>query len=247
MKINVNSITLKSDAARYENAIRAVAGIASMTLENPDVLKSALAILDREGPNLRFHGSQLIVLGLNDYTFTASVKKASPDKASAEALIKQVRANPKAVLKLDGAQLLAMRLRQSTEADVATLRRVAGRFKDAASKFERSAKGEQQVSSNILLKAHDFFELILLIDLIATIADLFAFASLLDSFAELIRFLTAMEECQEAANKRRAECVSSARSQMIPNLAAEVQCGFGWATQAAQCLLTAISTTGRAE
>ena len=118
---------VRSEAARYESAIRAIGDIASMRLENPDEMKKALAILDREGPNLKFQRSKLIVLGLGDSTFAASVKKAAPDKAAAETLIKEVNADPQAVLKLNGAQPLVTKLGQSTEADAATLRRVSER------------------------------------------------------------------------------------------------------------------------
>src|SRR5262245_58865647 len=90
---------VRSEASTYEAAIKAIASITSLKLENPDELKKAIAIVNREGPNLRFSRSKLVVVGLSDSTFINAVKKRSPDKAAAEALIREVSADPKAVLR----------------------------------------------------------------------------------------------------------------------------------------------------
>ncbi len=129
---------LRTDAARYENAIRAIGEIATMKLETPDDLKRAIAILNRERPNLRFHLSKLVVMGINDSTLSSAAKKRVSDKQAAEAFAKELDADPKAVLKLNGAAALQTRMRQSSEADAATLRRVAERLKEAAEKIKKT-------------------------------------------------------------------------------------------------------------
>ena len=226
------------EASRYDDAIRAIASVSSMKLENPDELKKALAIFDREGPQLKFHGSKLIVLGLNDSTFTASVKKASPDQAAAEALIKELRADPKAILKLNGAQSLVTRLRQSTEADAATLRRVAERFKEAAAKYGRSDNGNQigEALSDMLTRVGDFLGFIIILAALVDLSDKFALA---DFFAKFLQYLLAFEACMEAADRKRAQCVTDARKQTNPNLGAEARCFSNLEVQIALCEITA--------
>jgi hypothetical protein len=114
MEMSAKLVSLRSDAVRYEQAMRAIDGVASMPLENPEVLKQALAIIDQEWSNLKFQASKLIAFVVNDYTFTVSLKRACPDKSTAEALFGRLSANPRAVLyELNGAQVLNMRLAQS--------------------------------------------------------------------------------------------------------------------------------------
>jgi len=131
----------RSEASRYEGAIRAISGIATMKLETGEDLKKAFAILDRERPNLKLHRSKLVVLALSDSTYTSAIKKKVPDKQAAEAFAKELAAERKVVLKLDGAESLVTRMRRSIEADVATLRRVAERLKAAAEKIKKASQG----------------------------------------------------------------------------------------------------------
>lgn len=131
----------RSEAARFTDALRAVAAIATMKLETGDHLKKAINILDRERPNLKLISSKLITIALSDSTFTSAVKKRAPDQKSAETLVKEIQADPKTVLKLEGAESLKTRIQRSAEADAATLRRVAERLKEAAEKIKKASQG----------------------------------------------------------------------------------------------------------
>ena len=131
----------RSEASRYENAMRAIAGIATMKLETTEDLKRAIAILDRERPNLKLIFSKLVVTGLSDSTFSNAVKKKMPDKQAAESFLKGLRSDHKAVFKLDGAESLATRMQRSAESDAAILRRTGERLKESAAKIKRVSQG----------------------------------------------------------------------------------------------------------
>lgn len=140
--IEVKSETqYRSEASRFTRALSAVDAIATMKLETGDDLKNAIAILDRERPNLKLHRSKLITMGLSDSTFTGAVKKRAPELKSAEALLKEIQADPKTVLKLDGAESLKTRIQRAAEEDAATLRRVAERLKEAAERIKKASQG----------------------------------------------------------------------------------------------------------
>jgi hypothetical protein len=135
-----NESQYKSEASRYDSAIRAIAGIATMKLDTGEDLKKAIAILDRERQNLKFHRSKLIVLALGDSAFTSAVKKKVSDKPAAEAFASELTADRKAVLKLEGAESLKTRLQRSAESDAATLRRVAERLREAAERIKKAGQ-----------------------------------------------------------------------------------------------------------
>jgi hypothetical protein len=130
----------RSEASRYDGAIRAMSGIVTMKLETGEDLKKALAILDREGPNLKLHFSKFVVLALSDSTFANAVKKKLPDKQAADAFAKELKSDPKAVLKLDGAESLTSRIQRSAESDAAVLRRAGERLKEAAERIKKAGQ-----------------------------------------------------------------------------------------------------------
>jgi hypothetical protein len=131
---------LRAEASRYDGAIRAIAEVATMKLDTPEDLKKAFAVLDRERPNLKFHRSKLIVLGLSDSTFSSAIKKKAPNKQAAEAFAKELKADRKAILKLNGAESLTSRIRRSAESDSATLRRAGERLKEAAETIKKAGQ-----------------------------------------------------------------------------------------------------------
>ena len=206
MKMIVNSITLRSHAVRYETAIRAIGGIASMRLDAPAQLTAALAILDREGSNLRFHRLSLIVFGINDYTFRTALKKACPDKATTQALIRDLRADPKAALKLNGAQVLKMRLLQSIEADAATLRRVAERFHQ----YGRSTSRKPGPVYDPYRNVDDAFGVFLVTAALGIMSGLAGFGSIFDDV--LAEYSVETVLCMLAAVKKLEQCQSRAQN-----------------------------------
>jgi len=131
---------LRSEAARYDSAIRAISGIGTMKLETGEDLKKALAILDRERPSLKLHFSKSVVLGLSDSTFSRAVKKRVSDERAAEAFAKELKADSKTILKLDGAEALKSRIQRSAESDAAVLRRAGERLKEASERLKRAGQ-----------------------------------------------------------------------------------------------------------
>lgn len=131
----------KSEASRYDGAIRAISGVATMKLDTADDLTKAVAIVEREQVNLKLRFSKFVVTGLSDSTFSSAVKKKLPDKQAADAFAKELKADRKAILKLDGAEALKARIERNAQADAAVLRRAGERLKEAAERIKKAAQG----------------------------------------------------------------------------------------------------------
>lgn len=246
---------LRSEASRYDNALRAIGDVASMKLEDASEMQKALAILDRERPNLQLLRSKLITVGLSDSTFTSSAKKAAPDKAAAVALAKELSANPRAVVKINGAQGLANQLQQILQNHASTLRRTAERLKQASATYKKSsALGGQKVFTNTsahlvlanfspgnkdsrafrtseipLQEAISDLILTALILVVAVVFYVWVIAKLISAGEECAT------DCQTKADRDYNACNAAAKQQIFPlNLAAEAACYSEWlATQAA--------------
>lgn len=128
----------RSEASRYEAAIRAIGGIATMKLDTGNDLRSALEILKRETVNLRFFRSKLVALALSDSTVMGAAKRRATDKRAAEEFTRELNGDPNSVLKLTGADALKTRLQRSRDADAATLNRAAEKLKEAAERLQKS-------------------------------------------------------------------------------------------------------------
>ncbi len=137
----------RSEASRYEAAIRAITPITTMRLDTPDDLAKAVAVAERELPNFKLRFSKFVVTGLSDSAFAAVVKKRISDKKAAEAFKKELNADRSALLKLDGAEALRTRIVRSAEADAALLNRVGQRLKEAAEKIKTAASGNAGLRS----------------------------------------------------------------------------------------------------
>jgi hypothetical protein len=129
---------LRSEASRYDAAIRAIGGIATMKFNTPEDIKNAVVVLNRERPNLRFHRSKFVLIGISDSAFVSALRRKFPTKAAAETFGKQLTADTKLANTVDGAEALKTRIRQSIESDTATLRRAADRLREAAARFKRA-------------------------------------------------------------------------------------------------------------
>jgi hypothetical protein len=129
---------LRTEASRYDSAIRAIGTVASIQFNTPEDLKKALVILDRERPNLRFHRSKFVVIGLSDTAFVTAARKQLPNKQIAEAFATRLATDSKLALTVEGAASLATRIQRSIESDAATLRRASERLKEAAARFKRA-------------------------------------------------------------------------------------------------------------
>jgi hypothetical protein len=142
----------RSEATRYDNAIRAIATISTMSLDTTDDLKKAVEIVKKERPNLALFLSKYVASSLDDRAFIAGVKKRSTDKQSAQELFKEVSADRKAVLKIEGADALTRRLQQSAEADATVLRRASDRLKQAVDKLKKARQATNTGGSVVGVK-----------------------------------------------------------------------------------------------
>jgi hypothetical protein len=207
MRMIYRSIALKSDAARYDVAMRTIAGVTSMRLEDPQELKAGLAILSEQLTYLKLHRSKLTTLVLNDYTFTTALKEACPNQGAAATLIREWRANPKAVFKLRGAHVLSVRLMESVRADATILRRIARRVREATAP---SGPPINPIPSYQPFAEKDWGEILFITCALGMMETLFSFGSLFDSiFAGLS---ADMINCQAVAYRQYFECLSVLQS-----------------------------------
>ena len=184
---------------------------------------------------MRYLQSKLIVLGLSDSTFTSAIKKAATDQKSAQALIDKLAADPKGVLKFDGAEALAKRMAQSAQADAKILRNAAALLKDAAGKIKQArfdgplgnrVSDQWQIAKANYLHSYSSAApvepaTVLTIILIVGFYALLATAAVL----KLITAKDQIAECQNAAHARYNTCSSDAKKQPFPfNLGAEAGC-----------------------
>jgi hypothetical protein len=79
----------------------------------------------------------LVKVASNDAIFMGSVRKACPHSAAADDLMKQVRMDPRAVFRLEGARLLTVRLRQNLANDARAMARLVSYFREAAANLQR--------------------------------------------------------------------------------------------------------------
>ena len=248
---------VRTEANTYDAATKAIASITSLKLENADELKKAVAIVDREGPNLKFSRSKRVVLGLGDSTFVNAVKKRSPDKAAAEVLLTEISADPKAVLKLDGAQALGSRLQNSAEADAAILKRSAEALKAAAAKFKQARQGAatpnvaRSYGWKLLPVAYSLAtqpnELITppqggaVLGLIVAVVVVVVIINYGFTFVKNISTKEgqdAVAQCLVAVTERLGRCERNAESQPFPlNVAAEALCAAEYLADSANCLV----------
>jgi len=126
----------RAEALRYDNAIRAIAGILTMKLETSDDLKAALNIVEQHRQNLKFSRSKLIVLALGNSTFSTAVKRKMPTKEEATAFITSLSADRTKVSTVGGFNDLQTQLKKSMEADAGVLTRASDRLKTAAERLK---------------------------------------------------------------------------------------------------------------
>ncbi len=248
---------VRTEATTYDAAIKAIASITSLKLDNADQLKKALAIVNREGPNLRFSRSKLIVLGLSNSTFVNTIKKRSSDKAAAEALLKEVSADPKAVLKLDGAQAFGSRLQSSAAADSSILKRSSEALKAAAAKLKQARQGADtpNIASSDAMKLlpvgyttvpqpNEWAPLPqggAVLGLIVAVVVVVVIVNYGFTFVKNISTKEgqdAVADCLVAVTERLGRCGREAESQPFPfNVAAEALCAADYLAASANCLV----------
>jgi hypothetical protein len=130
---------LKTEAGLYDTAIREISRLADLKLANPDTSKTALSIIDKQAPNLKFGRSKLIALGLGNSTFVSAVKAKGADKKSTEQFGQELSKDPNSILKLNGASAVADQIRNSAAADIAKLQKVAQLLRQAGADIKAKA------------------------------------------------------------------------------------------------------------
>jgi hypothetical protein len=250
----------KSEASRYEAALRSVSAIADSKLETADDLTRAVAIIERARPDLRLLLSKVVAASLADSTFTAGVKRRASDKQSAEALVKELSSDRNAVLKLAGAEQLKTRLLASIQKDSAALRRSGERLKEAAERIrkssERGAAGDHSGAGGFAFAKAGFTKatpaetvtaaeppapqdpatiaFVVLGVIFAVDVVLIAAAVIKNASTEEGRDATA--ECLERVDRRLAQCRAEARRAFIPALA-EAACYADWLIASGACFV----------
>ncbi|MDQ3819296.1 MAG: hypothetical protein M3362_16690 [Acidobacteriota bacterium] len=137
---------LRSEAELYDTAVREISRVADMKLATEEGSKEAQAILDRQIPNLRFGRSKLVVLGLSESSFVSAVRSRAGDKKSASDFAQELGKDKSAIMKLNGAQSVADRIRSKAAEDFANLRRVADQLKQVEADIKSKAKTEHAVN-----------------------------------------------------------------------------------------------------
>ena len=242
----------RAEASRYDAAIRAISGITTMKLETEDDLKSAIAILDRERPNLRFHRSKLVSLAINDSTFSSAVKKKSPDLKAAEAFLKELSADRTLVLKLDGAEALKTRFLRSDGSEAGILKRAGERLKEAADRIKQKtrvahARATQKVEVNYLEGREALHpdlepsaltpnlqvvtEVIAVIFIAVIAIEVVVYGAIIVKNVSTEEGRDEIAECQERADGRYLRCISDA------NVFQRAICYGSWLADQATCLV----------
>jgi hypothetical protein len=258
MRSRFDPAVLEAQARRYDIAMSAVSRIATMRLDTLDQAKAALGLVDGAGADLRHQPTKLLHLIRSDATFGAAVRSACPDAASAGRFAKSLRADPGAVFALDGGAAVALRVRESLQADGRTMARIAHRFKEARRRmravpgirggggtlppsvveFGREI-GEALANSMYGIKANGLLGL-MFGPAILTALDLLGFG---DLDASLVPFAK-WGLCLDAAYKKRAECTAMARNQIPPDIGVQLQYAGDWADLVnVRCIAFALSTS----
>ena len=255
----------KSEAKSYQAAIKAIGGINSLKVDTPDGMKQALTILENSRANMKFFRSNLVAIGLTDTTFMSAVKKAVPDQAAAETVLKNLIKDVNAVLTIEGSRTLASRLQSTAEADSKILLGVSERIKNGADAIKKTAQHRTNSRSdahhsrkrsvatptlavdtaastiNPMLDPLTGLAIVALIVGVAIVA-LFAVRAIVNLWENLFsaKGRDAVADCQSQADSRLLECNRVADQLTFPfDLSARAVCYSQWLIDQSQCLIKA--------
>jgi hypothetical protein len=144
---------VKTEAALYDSAIRALEQGLTIKLETIEDLKVANALLAKQVPNLRYNRSKLVTIGLSDSTFVAAVRDRTKDSKSTDAFTRELGIDPSSILKLSGASSVGDRMQRKLETDVGLIRRVAARLQQAATDLKAKVKQDHASGRRNQLKS----------------------------------------------------------------------------------------------
>jgi len=126
-----------------------------MRLDTAEDLKRANDIVKKQVPNLKFKRSKLLAMGLSDATFVSAVKANTSNDKTTRAFAQDLLKNPSAILKLNGATPLALRMVQSVDTDNALLQRVADQLKQASTALKAKLKAHHSSHSETAIRINE--------------------------------------------------------------------------------------------
>lgn len=113
----------RTDAALYDQSIKAIDSIAATRITTAAELKSAAALLQKHSPNLALGASRLVALGLDDRRFATAIAANLANEDMAADFARRLAADYRIVLRFDGAADLQARMAATLQANAATYQR----------------------------------------------------------------------------------------------------------------------------
>ena len=133
----------RAEASRYDQAVKAIGSIGSMSLRTPADLEAAGSIIRRHGPSLRLLTSKLVTTAYDDPTFTRAIASNFSTDQSARAFAQKVTTDFRSVEQLQGAPALKKRMYDLTNANAAVLQKAAENLRVATQRITGDAGGVQ--------------------------------------------------------------------------------------------------------
>lgn len=123
---------LRVEAARYDEAVKAMNAIAAMRIATPAEFADARKLFDAHAGNLRHAAARLAVLGHQDRRYARAVAALLVTPAAAQAFAQQLAADHRYASRLDGAADLRTRMASTLQANTAAYQRALDAMHAAA-------------------------------------------------------------------------------------------------------------------
>lgn len=133
----------RAEAARYDQAVKAIGSIGTMSLRTPADLENASNIIRRHSASLRLLTSKLVTAAYDDPTFTMAIARNFRTESSARAFGQKVMTDPRSVEQLEGVSVLKRRMYDLTNANAAALQKTAENLRVATQRITGNAGGVQ--------------------------------------------------------------------------------------------------------
>jgi hypothetical protein len=158
----------RTEAAHYDQAIKAIGSIGSMSLRTPADLEAAGKIVRRYSPSLRLLTSKLVTTAYDDPTFTRAIAGNFKTEKSARTFAQKVMTEVRSVEQLQGATALKKRMYELTNANAAVLKKAAENLRVATQRITGDA-GSVQPHYLPALTDQQWRNLILIVLLVAVL------------------------------------------------------------------------------
>ena len=158
----------RAEAARYDQAIKAIGSIGSMSLRTPADLSSADAIIRKYGPSLKLLTSKLVTLAYDDPTFTLAIAKNFANERLAKDFAGKLMGDRRYVEQLNGAKALEKRMVEFTNVNGALLQKASENLRISTARITGKSSGVQPRYLPAL-SATQWYTLIVIVLLVAAI------------------------------------------------------------------------------